>query len=217
MGGSAAGTGGTAASSAMDGAAPRDGAARDAVSEASVVDVRGLYDVPPNCFAGDPRQPMELRLGYHSATGFSLLGAAPAPLALALAPQGGQVMFVGVEVRNVAGCTAMIATALVDPQTQAVISLESRPIFLDLASDGWLAPLQPTVLTNYSNLPGCPRANLTRSVDTNTYQLKVNLTDASGRTAQTTLDVVPTCPAGAPYTLCHCQCAPGYMLGMVCN
>jgi hypothetical protein len=105
----------------------------------------------------------------------------------------------------------------VDAQTQAVVSLESRPIFLDLASDGWLAPLQPTLLSNYSNLPACPRANLSRSVDANTYQLKVTLTDGRGSMTQTTVDVVPTCPTGAAAALCHCQCAQGYMLGMPCN
>lgn len=216
-GGSGSGRGGAAGSSAQDASFANDGSAGSGgtpVSDAS--DVRGAFDVPPNCLAGDPTQPMQIRVGYRSDAGFTALGAAPAPVALAQAPQGGQVLFVGVEVRNVAGCTATIGTSLTDSQTQSVVSLESRPIFLDLASDGWLAPLQPTALSNYSNLPACPRASLTRSVDANTYQLRVSFTDASGRVAETTMNVVPTCPAGAANALCHCQCAVGYMLGMPC-
>jgi hypothetical protein len=225
--GSGAATGGAAASSVLDASVVTDGAAGSggsSVSDASNAsdtpvpsDVPIPSDVSPNCLAGDPTQALQLRLGYRTDTGFTALGAATSSIALTQAPQGGQVLFVGVEARNVAGCTATIATALVDTQTQAVVSLESRPIFLDLASDGWLAPLQPTALSNYSNLPACPRASLTRSIDANTYQLRVNLTDASGRMAQASIDVVPTCPTGAANALCHCQCAQGYMLGMVCN
>jgi hypothetical protein len=160
---------------------------------------------------------MELRVVYRTDTSFAAVGPAPFPVPLALAPQGGEVMFVGVQARNIAGCAATISTALVDPQTRAVVSLESRPIFLELGPDGWLQPVQPMALSNYSNLPACPRANLTRSIDGQTYQLQVNLVDTGGRTGQTSMDVLPTCPTGAANASCHCLCAQGYMLGMVCN
>jgi len=71
-------------------------------------------------------------------------------------------------------------------------------------------------MSNYSNLPACPRANLTRSIDNQTYELRVRLTDAQGRMSLTSTNIVPTCGTGANATLCHCQCAQNFVQGMAC-
>jgi hypothetical protein len=189
--------------------AATEAAPRDATPDVAL----RQFDATPDCIAGDPQQALELQIVYRTTASFMPVGTAPIPLSQPT--QGGQVLYIGVRARNIAGCSVTIATALVDTTTRAVVSLESRPILLELGTDGWLQPRQPTVASNYSNLPACPRANLTRSIDDQTYELQVVLTDQQGRTGQASMNVVPTC-AGAPSTLCHCQCAPNYVLGMAC-
>ena len=190
------------------GDAATDAGRRDATADVAL----RQFDASPNCIAGDPQQALELQVVYRSTGSFMPVGAAPIPLIQP--PQGGQVLYIGVRARNIAGCSVTINTALVDTTTRAVVSLESRPIFLELGTDGWLQPRQPTAASNYSNLPACPRANLTRPIDGQTYELQVVLTDEQGRVGRASMNIVPTC-GGA--TLCHCQCAQNYMLGMPCN
>ena len=169
------------------------------------------FDAAPNCIAGDPQLPLELQVVYRTTGSFMPVGTAP--LQLIQPAQGGQVLYIGVRARNIAGCSVTINTALVDIVSRAVVSLESRPITLELSTDGWLQPRTPTAASNYSNLPACPRANLTRSIDDQTYELQVVLTDQQGRTGPASMNIVPTCGG---VTLCHCQCAQNYMLGMTC-
>jgi len=190
-------------------------AAADARPRDAAADVR-QFDAAPECIAGDPQQALEVNVVYRTTDTFMPIPVAPAQAQLIQAPQGGQVLFVGVRVTNIAGCNVTISTSLVDTGTGAVASLESRPITLEKGTDGWLQPRLPTSMSNYSNLPACPRANLTRSIDNQTYELRVRLTDAQGRMSLTSTNIVPTCGTGANATLCHCQCAQNYVQGMPC-
>jgi hypothetical protein len=171
---------------------------------------------PTACVAGDAAAALELQIVYRTGAGFRLATAEAAPIPLAQAPQGGQILFVGVRVRNVDGCAATLGAALLDVETKSVVSLERRPIFLEMGEDGWLAPYQPSQASNYSNLPACPRANIDRSIDGERYELRVDLTDGAGRTAETSMIIIPSCNEGDSYDQCHCQCAKGYVLGMTC-
>jgi hypothetical protein len=204
--GSGGSTGGGGIADASTDVRPRDATTDVALRQ---------FDAAPNCIAGDPQQALELQVVYRTTGSFMPVGAAP--IQLIQPTQGGQVLYISVRARNIAGCSVTISTALVDTTTRAVVSLESRPIFLELGTDGWLQPRTPTVASNYSNLPACPRANLTRSIDDQTYELQVVLTDQQGRTGPASMNIVPTCGTGATSTLCHCQCAQNYVLGMPCN
>jgi hypothetical protein len=173
--------------------------------------------VARTCFVGDPALGPELEVVYRTATGEQLVAQPMGHLPLIEPPQGGKVMFIGVRARNVDGCGATLTTALVEPGSGSVVSLERRPVFLDPQPDGWLHPRLPAEMSNYSNLPACPRANLARSIASQPYDLKVVFTDVAGRSAERVLPIVPTCGEPERYAACECECAKDYVLGGVCS
>jgi hypothetical protein len=122
-----------------------------------------------------------------------------------------------VRARNVDGCPLDISTSIRDTCTSAIIALERRPVTLEPTADGWLEPLQPAELTNYSNLPACPRANLDRDVHAQPYLLTIRIEDKDGRMAETQIDIVPTCAEPAFMDQCLCECRSDYRLGEECT
>jgi hypothetical protein len=169
-----------------------------------------------SCFVGDADEPIELEVVHRAADGACVPISDMAEVPLIQPPQGGKILFVGVRARNLDGCGLTLATALVEPDTGAVVSLERRPVTLERGADGWMLPERPSEASNYSNLPACPRADLTRSVEGEIYELRVNITDSAGRKAGTSIHVIPTCGEPALSELCHCECSKDYKLGGGC-
>src|SRR5687767_3989882 len=116
--------------------------------------------VPVSCFLGDHGAAPQVRIVYRTAMGMAELAEEGGRIPLIQPPQGGKVMFIGVSARNLDGCPVTLTTALLERPGGPVISLESRPVYLEPRPDGWLWPKRPLHVSNYSNLPGCPRANL---------------------------------------------------------
>lgn len=172
---------------------------------------------PLSCFLGDLAQPPEITIVYRAADGtvhpVGELGRVP----LVQPPQGGKVLFIGVRGRNLDGCPLDISSALIDPGTGAVISLEQRPVLLQDDGTLWLAPKLSGGASNYSNLPGCPRAGLARSINDETYQLSVSVRDQLGREAQAHAMIVPVCGEPDREVQCRCECAANYKLGNPCT
>lgn len=136
---------------------------------------------------------------------------------LILPPQGGKVMLLGVRARNLDGCPLFITTALKDPCNGAIIALERRPVSMEVKADGWLEPLQPGELSNFSNLPACPRANLSQDIHNNAHILLVSIEDKAQRKVETELTIVPTCSEPQFLEQCRCECEKGYTLGGTCD
>ncbi|HKU43240.1 MAG TPA: hypothetical protein VJR89_34000 [Polyangiales bacterium] len=170
-----------------------------------------------SCFVGDVAKPIEFEVVHRTADGECLATEELGEVPLIQPPQGGKVMFVGVRARNLDGCGLTLATALVEPETGAVISLERRPVTLELGDNGWMSPERPKEASNYSNLPACPRADLTRSITGEPYELRVNITDKEGRKASTSMQVIPTCGEPNRAALCECECSKDYRLGHQCS
>jgi hypothetical protein len=170
-----------------------------------------------SCTSGDPKQPLEIDLVYRDVNGAMMPLAELADLPLIQPPQGGKVLLVGVRARNIEGCTLMLSTALRDAADNMIVSLERRPVSLEPDADGWLRPLQPMELSNYSNLPACPHANLTHSINGEPYVIEISATDAAGRNAKLTRKIVPTCAEPASLDLCLCECTKDYTLGGACG
>jgi hypothetical protein len=170
-----------------------------------------------SCFVGDPAKAVEFEVVYRTADGETKSTEDMAEIPLIQPPQGGKVLFVGVRARNINGCGLTLATALCEPENGAVVSLERRPVTLELDADGWMSPQRPTEASNYSNLPACPRADLARSIEGEVYELRVSITDSAGRKAGTSMQVVPTCGEPERSELCHCECSKDYKLGGLCS
>lgn len=170
-----------------------------------------------SCFVGDPSQPAEIQLVHHTESGVVAPITDQGEVPLILPPQGGKVMLIGVRARNLDGCPLTIATAIIDPCTEAVVAFERRPVVLQPTGDGWLEPLQPAEISNYSNLPACPRASLTRDVHGQPYTLRVSVEDKDKRKVQQDVTITPTCSQPEFAEQCRCECSQGYVLGGACD
>src|SRR5262249_29341863 len=148
---------------------------------------------PPaeKCFVGDSSKPVELAIVHQTAQGEVVQTTADGRVPLIQPVQGGKVLFVSARARNLDGCPAHIVAALIDPETKLVVASEGRDIFLKPTSDGWLEPDLPEEPDNYSNLPACPTANLSRDIDEQPYTLQLKIQDLKGRTQETSLQIVP--------------------------
>jgi hypothetical protein len=140
------------------------------------------------------------------------------PIDLVRPPQGGFVVFVGVQVRNVAdpaGVTVALHAALADP-SGTPISEDTRTVSLvPAADDATLFVPDLRSFTNVANVAVCPSSSTTDRFN-QPFQIEVDVTEASTRrTGRTTVGVVPTCRQSDPVqlTLCECECAANYFLG----
>jgi hypothetical protein len=174
-------------------------------------------DSPTTCFVGDRSLPPQIEVVYRDVDNTMQPLSEGGEVPLILPPQGGKVMVVGVRARNLDGCPLEIATSIRDTCSNAIVALERRPITLEPTADGWLEPLAPADLTNYSNLPACPRANLDRDVHGQPYVLTIRVTDKENRTAETMLEIVPTCAEPQFMDQCLCECRSDYSLGDECT
>lgn len=166
---------------------------------------------------GDRAQPLEVRpvfVDYRGQTQPIVGGA------VGLIPpiQGGYVLMVGLEARNLDGCEASIRGVLRDPATGASVAEEERPTPLLVGADGWGSPAFPQSFTT-ANLSTCPpfTGPPPRDIDGNTWRLELVLTETGGRTAMWAGDVVPACRDTEPDpTLCPCQCDSDFRFGDPC-
>jgi len=172
---------------------------------------------PDRCAAGDPAQPLEMRVVVFGADVAPAVIGDGARVALMKPPQGGRVIYAGAEVRGGDICNPVnLVGALRDPTTHAVFGLEGRPVLLAARSDGWAAAdeVQPS---NYANIAVCPNQRSSRDIDEEPYELYVKLTDGVGRSAEGVVDVVPFCAEPDTFDECTCICKTGYVLGQSCG
>jgi hypothetical protein len=133
-------------------------------------------------------------------------------------PQGGRVLFVGARATNVDGCGLQLTGALRD-ETSRQVRVDSRTVNLIATSDGWGTTgvgVVSDAISNFSNIAVCPNQWSTTDVFGHTYGLEVTVVDRAGRSAASTVGVVPYCGEPARASECMCTCAAGYVLGQAC-
>jgi hypothetical protein len=133
-------------------------------------------------------------------------------------PQGGKVFLVGARVKNVDTCGLRVTGVLRDPCTGNPLGVESRPFRTAVTDAGWAEPVNPRSLSNYSNVPTCPRSQATRNLYDEPYDIEVVIEDtANGRSATRSLRMFPRCvQGGALGNQCRCECNEDYVLGDEC-
>lgn len=176
----------------------------------------------PKCtagFLGDESSPPQLDILVLQA-GDSIAtvddgGAVP----MILPPQGGRVIFVGVQATNIDGCGLQLTGALRNETSQQV-RFDSRTVDLIATDGGWGASgigAVSTAISNFANVPVCPNEWSTTNVFGNSYGLEVTILDREKRQLTKKIRVTPECGEPANVVECMCICKAGYVLGEACG
>ncbi len=173
----------------------------------------------PRCkagFIGDATKPVELAavLATDGVSQMLKVVNANDPVPLEPPPQGGYVMYIGAQVRNLDACGAELRGSLRDPVTDDEVGFDARTTNLLLGADGWGRP-DPSDNSNVSNVNGCPDY-FAKDVQNQTYNLRVTVVDREGRSGVTTVPIVPTCDQLTDPKIhydCVCTCSANYVLG----
>ena len=174
----------------------------------------------PSCtdgFVGSFDAAPEIELIVRDVDGSSRIAADMDSIDLIVPPQGGKVMLVAPRVRNMDTCSLRVTATLRDECTNRILGLEARPLRFEPASDGWAVPVNPQLVSNWSNVPACPTAAAVRDVEGEPYLLTLTVEDGEGRTASVSRRIVPTCSEPENFERCLCECDANYRLGEVCD
>jgi hypothetical protein len=126
-------------------------------------------------------------------------------------PQGGKVLVVGVRAKNL-NCNVEVVASLRDECTGALLARDGRPLRLRPTGDGWGEPEFPDSLTSYSNLPACPRANISRNMTGEPFLLKLQIDDPiNGFSISSTVTIVPRCAEPEFMDKCLCECDKNFV------
>lgn len=170
------------------------------------------------CVVGDPSQPIEIEVILRQPDGTYAVAQEGAAAPLQMPPQLGKVIYPGVRAKNLDVCAGVqLTTALRDECQNLTLSVEDRPVRLRATAGGWAEPAQPEEISDYGNLPVCPRAAASRDLHGEPYLLVVNVRDKAGRSAEKRLHVVPTCAEPGLASECRCECSRGYEPGDTCS
>ncbi len=200
--------------------------ARSGGGDARDGDVGGPIDAPVDVpdetctpTIGDLGLPIEVRPVYVDYRGLVQPIGADGAVGLIFPPQGGYVLMVGLEARNLPGCGATVTGTVRDPRNGAQLSQEGRPTQLLVGADGWGHLGFPPVFTA-ANVATCPLSNgvpLPRDFDGNTWRLELTLVDARKQVAHWSGAIVPYCrPDDPDPTACPCTCDSDHVFGQPC-
>jgi hypothetical protein len=136
-------------------------------------------------------------------------------------PQGGRVIFVGVDATNVDGCQLQLTGAVRDLKTQEV-RVDSRTINLipiggGHGVSGKTGESVAAAIANFANVAVCPNEWSSTNLYGTLYGLEVTVRDKEGRQLTKKLDVTPVCGEPARVAECECICQGGYVLGQECD
>ena len=134
----------------------------------------------------------ELGIALRNTADQTVLAYEGVAMPIIAAPQGGFITLAGVRARNLDECVDITASLRDEADANRIVSLEQRPTQLVLGTDGWLTPRAPEFLFNWANLPACP-FGMTTDFHGREFLLELSVVDRSGRTASTSVHVIPTC------------------------
>jgi hypothetical protein len=132
-------------------------------------------------------------------------------------PQGGEVLFVGAQVRGLAETTVELTGRLLDLTSGATIAANARTVAMVASpSDPTISIPDLRIYTNVSNITVCPMQSpvafdgLTATLEVEVQELSSQRTGSGRRT------VTLACRQSDPTAkaLCSCQCAANYVIGM---
>lgn len=138
-----------------------------------------------------------------------------APIDLVRPPQGGFVVFVGAQVKNLDEKTVELDGQLRDA-AGALVSEDKRTVTMVVdPSDPTISEPDLRSYTGVANIAVCPS---TASTDRYNMPMTLSLTvtePGSGRRGLATIKVTPSCRQTDATELmqCQCECAAGYTLG----
>lgn len=167
---------------------------------------------PPICedtFIGDPTQAPEAMIVVSDGLSSVLADVGDGDaVPLVRPPQGGQVTYAAMRVRNMNRCGVQLAGRFADPTTMAELGFDRRTVDLVVGTDGWGRP-DATHLSNLANIPLCPDNDPTRDDQGRAALLQLTAADQHGHTVTMSASVVPTCtsPEAATRALCVCECS----------
>ena len=176
-----------------------------------------IMETAPICaddVVGDLSAAPEVEIVVRDAAGNVQLAEDMMSVDLIVPPQGGKVFLVAPRVRNMFTCSLRVTATLRDECTNRILALEARPLRFAPAGDGWASPVNPSLISSWSNVPACPTAAAVRDVEGEPYLLTITVEDSRGRSASVSRRVVPTCPDGDER--CLCECDASYRLGETC-
>lgn len=174
-------------------------------------------ETSPTCdegIVGDLSATPEVEIVVRDASGNTRLAEDMMPVDLIVPPQGGKVFLVAPRVRNMDTCSLRVTATLRDECTNRILALEARPLRFAADADGWASPVNPHLISSWSNVPACPTAAAVRDVEGEPYVLTITVEDDQGRGASVSRHVVPTCAEGDER--CLCECDASYRLGETC-
>jgi len=174
--------------------------------------------VIPGCalgFLGTPGKPVEIKL---IARGVELVSTPiedGSRVPLILPPQGGRVIFVGMQATNISACGVTLTGSLRDLGNHQV-RVDERTTNLAPTGDGWGASA-PTDISTFSNIPLCPNEWASTDAFDKPFELTLTVKDPAGNTATKTIQIVPFCGEPQYAAECLCTCKLGYTLGQACT
>jgi hypothetical protein len=164
-------------------------------------------------FIGDRGKPIELALVFTDGVAPDVSPLAPMqPLPLEPPPQGGYVMYAGARARNLDGCGVIVRGDYFDEFGNQA-GMDERSTNLVVRADGWGWP-DAQHLSEIPNLSACPDVSHL-DIQGHPYNLRIRVTDRSGRMAEQMVPIVPTCMLSdaAVQADCICQCSADFTPG----
>jgi hypothetical protein len=162
-------------------------------------------DGPRNCSQhalGDASQPMQLAGLTIDINGNAIALPNGGTLLLQRPPQGGYVVYAGVAATNLEACQVSVTAELLDPASGNPLSnLDGRMADLTVANGALYSPSN-----GYSMIPNiaaCPDA-LGTFIAGKSATLRVDATDAAGKTGRLEMPVTVQCIQGD--SACACTC-----------
>ena len=149
--------------------------------------------VPVGCpigFLGDDTAPIEMELVTLTPDGAVVPLNDGDPIAMVSPPSAGLIVFAGVRATNLDPCKVRLRGTLRGEQT-AHGRLDERIVNLEPTCDGWASSSSDPAWL--SSIPVCPNQWSSTDINDHLYELTVRVTDAQGRTASKSIQVIPKC------------------------
>jgi hypothetical protein len=179
----------------------------------------GADVVVPGCalgFLGTPGKPVEMKV---TARGAAMTPADEVAdggrVPLILPPQGGRVIFVGIEATNLSACGVTLTGSLRDTANKQV-RVDARTTNLLPRGDGW-GTSDAEDISTFSNIPLCPNEWASTDAFEQPFELTLDVKDPAGNHGTTKMTIVPFCGEPQYMAECLCTCKKGYVLGQACN
>jgi hypothetical protein len=135
---------------------------------------------------------------------------------LTLPPQGGHVLLVGAQVRNLATDTIELRTRIRDMDTDTIVAEEGRTVVMvKVPGDPTLSQPELRSRSQVNHVPVCPNYG-DKDVVGRAHKLEVRVRELYvdvPRSATGTRTVTPSCANNADVAECVCECSAGFVLG----